>query len=156
MIIWKRARDLFSAAAWSRLIGFFIDTRFTWFVDTCSGALPDTSRVATVGKCHNSNVTSTVSNRISGRGDIKVNIGYANSCQRFHRSIFQQNLLTFLTLSWKLNNQYYHDTEQEKKGRAEDERMVFCYQNCTDLLWEKNVLVIQKNFWNWRLKAENL
>ena len=24
--------------------------------------------------------------------------------------------------------------------------MVFCYQNCCDLLWEKNVLVIEKNF----------
>ena len=34
--------------------------------------------------------------------------------------------------------------------------MVFCYQNCSDLLWEKNVLVIEKNFWNSRLKAENL
>ena len=35
-------------------------------------------------------------------------------------------------------------------------RMVFCYQNCSDLLWEKNVLVIKKNLWNSRLKAENL
>ena len=34
--------------------------------------------------------------------------------------------------------------------------MVFCYQNCSDLLWEKIVLVIEKNFWNLRLKAENL
>ena len=33
--------------------------------------------------------------------------------------------------------------------------MVFCYQNCSDLLWEKIVLVIDKNFWNSRLKAEN-
>jgi hypothetical protein len=28
--------------------------------------------------------------------------------------------------------------------------------NCSDLLWEKIVLVIEKNFWNSRLKAENL
>ena len=34
--------------------------------------------------------------------------------------------------------------------------MVFCYQNCSDLLWEKIVLVIEKNFWNSRLMAENL
>ena len=34
--------------------------------------------------------------------------------------------------------------------------MVVCYQNCSDLLWEKNVLVIEKNFWNSRLQAENL
>ena len=33
-------------------------------------------------------------------------------------------------------------------------KMVFCYQNCSD--WEKIVLVIEKNFWNSRLKAENL
>ena len=34
--------------------------------------------------------------------------------------------------------------------------MVFCYQNCSDLLWEKIVLVIEKNFWNSRLNAKNL
>ena len=34
--------------------------------------------------------------------------------------------------------------------------MVFCYLNCSDLLWEKIVLVIEKTFWNSRLKAENL
>ena len=34
--------------------------------------------------------------------------------------------------------------------------MVFNYQNCSFLLWEKNVLVIKKNFWNSNLKAENL
>ena len=34
--------------------------------------------------------------------------------------------------------------------------MVFCYQNCSDLLLEKIVLVIEKNFFNSRLKAENL
>ena len=36
------------------------------------------------------------------------------------------------------------------------ENMLFCYQNCSHLLWEKNVLVIKKNFWNSRLKAKNL
>ena len=35
-------------------------------------------------------------------------------------------------------------------------KMVFCYQNCSDLLWEKKILVIEKNFWNSRLKAKNL
>ena len=34
--------------------------------------------------------------------------------------------------------------------------MVFCYQNCSDLLWEEIVLVIEKSFWNLRLKPENL
>ena len=36
------------------------------------------------------------------------------------------------------------------------EGMVFCCKNCSHLLWEKIVLVIKKNFWNSRLKAENL
>ena len=35
-------------------------------------------------------------------------------------------------------------------------KMAFCYQKCPDLLWEKNVLVIEKNFLNSKLKAENL
>ena len=39
-------------------------------------------------------------------------------------------------------------------GRCKE--MVFFYQNCSDLLWEKNVLVIQKNFRNSRLKAKHL
>ena len=30
------------------------------------------------------------------------------------------------------------------------------YQNCSDLLWERIVQVIEKNFWNLRLKAKNL
>ena len=34
--------------------------------------------------------------------------------------------------------------------------MVFCYQNCSDLLLEKIVLVIEKKIFNSRLKAENL
>ena len=34
--------------------------------------------------------------------------------------------------------------------------MVFCYQNFSDLLWEKIALVIENNFWNSRLKAANL
>ena len=29
--------------------------------------------------------------------------------------------------------------------------LVFCFQNCSDLLWEKIVLVMEKNFWNSRL-----
>ena len=42
------------------------------------------------------------------------------------------------------------------KNLFESESIVFCYQNCSDLLREKIVLVIEKNFWNSRLKAENL
>jgi hypothetical protein len=35
-----------------------------------------------------------------------------------------------------------------------DPTMVFCCQNCSDLLWKKFVLANEKNFWNSRLKAE--
>ena len=35
------------------------------------------------------------------------------------------------------------------------QKLIFCYQNCSDLLWEKIVLMIEKNFWNSRLKIEN-
>ena len=37
-----------------------------------------------------------------------------------------------------------------------DIEMVFCYQNCSNLLWEKIALVIEKNLWKSRLKAKNL
>ena len=43
---------------------------------------------------------------------------------------------------------------QKLKGNGGE--MVFCYQNCSDLLWEKNVLVIQRKKRNSRLKAENV
>ena len=35
-------------------------------------------------------------------------------------------------------------------------RLVFCFEICSKLLWAKNILVIEKNDWNLRLKAENL
>ena len=34
--------------------------------------------------------------------------------------------------------------------------MVFYYQNCSDLLWEKIVIMIKVTFWNSRLRDENL
>ena len=52
-------------------------------------------------------------------------------------------------LSCKVNQ--FPSSITEKK-----EWYVFCYQNCSDLLWEKIVLVIEKNFWNSRQKAKNL
>ena len=38
---------------------------------------------------------------------------------------------------------------------APELQMIFCYQNCSDLLWEKNAQVINKNFWNSRPSASN-
>ena len=34
-------------------------------------------------------------------------------------------------------------------------KMVFCHQNCSDLPWEKTVLVIEKNFLNSQPSASN-
>ena len=58
--------------------------------------------------------------------------------------------LDFNTLLGALGPVYY------KKHWGYVAPMVFCYQICSGLLWEKIVLVIEKNFWNSRLKAENL
>jgi hypothetical protein len=44
---------------------------------------------------------------------------------------------------------------EKNEGEKSRKTMVFCYQNFSDLLWEKNVLVIKKFFWNSKLKAEN-
>ena len=38
-----------------------------------------------------------------------------------------------------------HEWKGHSKGIV-FKKMVFCYQNCSDLLWEKIVLVIEKNF----------
>ena len=60
----------------------------------------------------------------------------------------------FLNSSWLLQFFWFFEPMQVQKSFWKT--MVFCYQNCSDLLWEKCVLVIEKNFWNSRLKAENL
>ena len=44
---------------------------------------------------------------------------------------------------------------KDMENSTSHRNVVLCYQNCSDLLWEKIVLVIEKNFWNSRLKAEN-
>ena len=67
-------------------------------------------------------------------------------------------------LHWKSNSIFFLCKKIMKGLRwalvhlllLEGDVFVFCYQNCSDLLWEKIVLVIEKNFWNSRLKAENL
>ena len=56
----------------------------------------------------------------------------------FHRTTFKQGI------------KFYNNLTRDKVS------MIFCFQNCTDLLWEKKVLLIEKHFWNSRLKARNL
>ena len=43
----------------------------------------------------------------------------------------------------------------EKKGGVCGE-FVFCCQNCPDLLWEKIVIMIKKNFWKFKAKGWEL
>ena len=60
---------------------------------------------------------------------------------------------------WKKGKEKNSKTERffpQKKSNDFLAKMVFCFLNCSDLLWEKNVLLVEKNFWNSRLKAENL
>ena len=58
---------------------------------------------------------------------------------------------TILNSSQMTANDYAQRLQRKCKAR----KMVFCYQNCYDQLWGKNILVIKKNFWNSRLKAKN-
>ena len=58
---------------------------------------------------------------------------------------------------WKLQQQQMDKSFASKWScRGKRTILVFCYQNCCDLLWEEIVIVIEKNFWNLLLKAENL
>ena len=46
----------------------------------------------------------------------------------------------------------------KNKKRAEDGRereMVFCYQSCSDLLWEKNVLVIEEKLLKFEAEGQD-
>ena len=47
---------------------------------------------------------------------------------------------------------YGFQLRESKSHGQKISEIVFCYQNCSEPLWEKNILVIEKNFWNLRLK----
>ena len=80
---------------------------------------------------------------------------------RWWRSYVPKDLLEDLShsdtrVSIQLNGfelHIYNRTSTYKGELFSD--LVFYYQNCSDLLWEKIVLVIKRNFWNSRLKVEN-
>ena len=46
-----------------------------------------------------------------------------------------------------------HNLKQFKKDKNSE--MLFCYQNCSDLLWEKIVLVIEKEQFIQIVKGQN-
>ena len=58
---------------------------------------------------------------------------------------------TLLCSKWRCNQRQpekltVYKKDKEKSDSLFDTVLVFCYQNCSDLLWEKIVLVIEKNF----------
>ena len=64
--------------------------------------------------------------------------------------LFPQNLIRFLVefhTLWQFTLGIFF-TKYNKNPFRRVSEMVFCYQYCSDLLWEKIVLVIEKNFWN--------
>ena len=65
-------------------------------------------------------------------------------CDQCSIGIIMKNFYQILLTPWKI----------EVLIITRPRVLVFCYQNCSDILWEKNVLVIEKNVWNSRLKAE--
>ena len=69
----------------------------------------------------------------------------------------QIKILTKLSTSHGARCLFWHQWKSTTVGdnNSVTWQMVFCCQNCSDLLWEKIVLGIEKNFWNSRLKAEN-
>ena len=69
-------------------------------------------------------------------------------------SNIQLQFKTFFSLVFQLHMaiQIKLDSQYVGIGRLQ---ISFCYQNFSDLLWEKIVLVIEKIFWKSRLKAEN-
>ena len=75
----------------------------------------------------------------------------------FFWTILMEVIWIFLSLAiYKLS---YSDSMNIANDRSKchfPKGMVFCYPNCSDLLWEKIVLVMENNFSNLRLKAENL
>ena len=68
----------------------------------------------------------------------------------FHEYEFILMILkTMVDFYHRMNSQFY--IFSGKKVDFFDVAMVFCYHDCSNLLWENIVLLIEKNFWNWRL-----
>ena len=61
-------------------------------------------------------------------------------------ALFYDQFAVLLTYAWI----------QCHSGKMGVNNLAFCFKNCSDILWEKNVEVIVKNFCNSRLKVENL
>ena len=63
------------------------------------------------------------------------------------------NGIMFQKLFWHTVRKIFF-SDREKLLRFEAKTLVFCYQNCSDLLWEEIVLAIEKNLWNSTINVE--
>ena len=64
-------------------------------------------------------------------------------------------IIYFLEYKWLVYELYIENFSWNCSDSKIYVHMVFCHQNYSDLQWEKIVLVIEKNFWISRLKADN-
>ena len=79
------------------------------------------------------------------------------------RKVARAHLNTTLIIDGALETEAHAKAQWSKinksirKTRHFRTQWYFIFQNCSDLLlWEKIVLVLEKNLWNSRVKAENL
>ena len=72
-----------------------------------------------------------------------------------HTRISTCILFKSLTKKWRQENALSDTWLKKSLTEKWNSVMVFCFQNCSDLQWDKIVLVIEKTFGNSRLKAEN-
>jgi len=70
----------------------------------------------------------------------------------FGKKVWGFKIKTKSTIIFSLNKGYWTTFQELLKNS----QLVFFNQNCSDLLWQKIVLLNEKKFWNLRLKVENL
>ena len=73
--------------------------------------------------------------------------------KRWANKLLKLAITNFSNFTWKNCMHFILHNDERSFLKL---HLVFCFQNCSDLLWEKIVLVIKRNFWNSRLKAEIL
>ena len=73
---------------------------------------------------------------------IQLNLGFFEFCISFG--------------SCRPNNFWIMHVTRKKDWKDETNGMVFCYQNCSDLLWEKIVLVIEAEGWEFSKYLKSL
>ena len=99
----------------------FLQTHIFFFIDnSCSNSTKKEKRKA--------NMNDYLADKITQFSTVKSNLQFTDVML----TVFPHSFLSFFMSSACL--------PLTKTG------MVFCYQNCSDLLWEKIVLVIEKNF----------